>query len=151
MSICCEFDNFLDQALRDRLVCGIKSEAVQKKLLAMTDLTLAGALQEAQGMEAAEKDSKELKGGAAKQPHSHESQCSTLRDLRSLAVIVEENILRANIRKFHNEECHHCGKQGHIAPVCRSGPQVVSLVRVQRSQARLHSNQGNHLTIKRGR
>ena len=29
----CEFEDFLDQALRDRFVCGIRSESVQKKLL----------------------------------------------------------------------------------------------------------------------
>jgi hypothetical protein len=37
----CKFRNFLDEALRDRLVCGVRSKAIQKKLLAEDGLTLA--------------------------------------------------------------------------------------------------------------
>ena len=29
----CQFDSFLEQALRDRFVCGLKNRAIQKKLL----------------------------------------------------------------------------------------------------------------------
>ncbi|XP_069134399.1 uncharacterized protein [Argopecten irradians] len=34
----CEYGNFLQQALRDRLVCGLRNEFIQKKLLAVKDL-----------------------------------------------------------------------------------------------------------------
>lgn len=30
----CKFDKFLDEALRDRFLCGLKSAAIQNKLLA---------------------------------------------------------------------------------------------------------------------
>ena len=40
LSIKCEFGEFLDQALRDRFVCGVKSESLQKKLLTEADLTI---------------------------------------------------------------------------------------------------------------
>lgn len=33
LTIYCEFGAFLNEALRDRLVCGLKSENIQKKLL----------------------------------------------------------------------------------------------------------------------
>ena len=62
LAINCDFKAFLDEALRDRLVCGIKSEQTQKKLLTKQDLTLAKALQNAQAMEAAEARAKEMKG-----------------------------------------------------------------------------------------
>ena len=39
----CQFGAFLEEALRDRLVCGLRSESVQKRLLAETDLTLKRA------------------------------------------------------------------------------------------------------------
>ena len=29
----CDFEGFLDEALRDQLVCGLRSEAIQKRLL----------------------------------------------------------------------------------------------------------------------
>ena len=63
LALHCEFGEFLKDALRDRLVCGLRNAGVQKQLLAQTDLTLDKALQVAQGMEAAEKSTKTLQGG----------------------------------------------------------------------------------------
>ena len=56
-----KFGDYLDQALRDRLVCGLRVESIQKRLLAETDLTLKKALELAQGMEAADRNTKSLK------------------------------------------------------------------------------------------
>ena len=36
----CEFKDYLQEALRDRLVCGLRSEAVQRRLLSEKDLKL---------------------------------------------------------------------------------------------------------------
>ena len=60
LSIHCEFGTFLNEALRDRFVCGVEDQHIQKKLLAEDGLTMARALGIAQGMEAAAKNSKEL-------------------------------------------------------------------------------------------
>ena len=49
--------------LRDRLVCGIHSRAVQRRLLQEASLTYDKALEIALSSEAAEKDSKRLTGG----------------------------------------------------------------------------------------
>ena len=51
----CQFGTFLSEPLRDRLVCGLCSEAIQKALLAKQDLTLDTALGTAVSMEAAAK------------------------------------------------------------------------------------------------
>lgn len=40
----CNFGPYLDQALRDRFVCGINSEQVQKGLLTESDLDIDAAL-----------------------------------------------------------------------------------------------------------
>ena len=56
----CQFGTFLDEALRDRLVCGMKDLATQGRLLAESKLTLAKALEIAQGMEAAAKQAQQL-------------------------------------------------------------------------------------------
>jgi len=58
----CAFGAYLEEALRDRLVCGLRNESVQKRLLAEADLTLARAVQIAQGMEAAHKNAQSFKG-----------------------------------------------------------------------------------------
>ena len=58
----CEFKDYLSEALRDRLVCGLRNESIQKNLLARADLTLAKAIEVAQRMEAAETNAQQLKG-----------------------------------------------------------------------------------------
>ena len=51
-----EFGTFLEEALRDRLVRGLKSVQIQKKLLAKRYLTLKKAFETAQSMELANKE-----------------------------------------------------------------------------------------------
>ena len=51
----CQFDTHLNEALRDRFVCGLRCKETQKKLLT-EEHTLVTALKVAIGAEAAEKD-----------------------------------------------------------------------------------------------
>ena len=62
LSTNCDFKEYLDQALRDRLVCGLRNEGIQCRLLAEAELTLKRAVEIAIGMEAAERNAKDLKG-----------------------------------------------------------------------------------------
>ncbi len=56
----------MEQALCDHLVCGLKSDNTQKKLLTEADLTFTRAVEIAEGMEAAEASTQQIsKGGAA--------------------------------------------------------------------------------------
>ena len=57
----CNFEAYLDQALRDRLVRGLLNDAIQRSLLVEPELTLEKALRIAQSMEAAGKRAKECK------------------------------------------------------------------------------------------
>ena len=56
LALKCEFETFLEDALRDRLFCGLKSVQIQKKLLAERDLTFKKAFETAQSMELANKE-----------------------------------------------------------------------------------------------
>ena len=56
----CNFGQALSEMLRDRLVCGVNDERIQKRLLLEAKLTLDGALKIAQAQEAAEKCSREI-------------------------------------------------------------------------------------------
>ena len=62
MSIDCAFGAYLNEALRDRFVCGLRAEAIQRRLLSESNLTLTKALETAQGMEAAAKKAQQFKG-----------------------------------------------------------------------------------------
>ena len=65
LSMKCEFGPFLDDALRDRFVCGLQNEAVQKKLLLESKLTFPRAVEIAQNMEAAASKTRQLHEGDA--------------------------------------------------------------------------------------
>ena len=60
----CNFADFLQQALQDTFVCGLNSSAIQKRLLAESELTLKRALEIAQSIEAVAKQAKYLNLGS---------------------------------------------------------------------------------------
>ena len=113
---CAEHHNFqdkLDEALRDRLVCGLRSETIQKCLLTERNLTLASAIEMAQGMEAATRQSTELRSQAASgQPQNIQllSKSATKKCYCCGRITLE----------IKNVENVKCGKMGHIAKVCNS-------------------------------
>ena len=56
----CEFGNFLEDALCDRLVCRLEDEAMQQRLLIEVDLSLKKACEIIQGIRAAVKNGQEI-------------------------------------------------------------------------------------------
>lgn len=56
----CAFGASLDDMIRDRLVCGINDDRIQRRLLSESDLTLQRAVELATAMETAAKDVLEL-------------------------------------------------------------------------------------------
>lgn len=55
LAIVCEFVEFLNEALRDHLVCGRKNETNQRRFITEDGLTVSRALEIAPGVEDAEK------------------------------------------------------------------------------------------------
>lgn len=111
----CNFGVDLDEALRDRFVCGIKDERTQKRLLTEEDLTLAKAVVLAQGREAAEINAQQVKEpelavkaiGAANKRTEPCSRC-------------EKESHVSDRCHYKQVTCNKCGKMGHLAWVCRS-------------------------------
>lgn len=134
LSVHCDFGTFLDDALRDRFVCGLKSETTQRKLLAEDDLTFEGAVKIALAMEMAEKDtvsfsstselvnkvkSKSGKGYPGKKKPSFAESTATKSTVKG------KECYRCGA-KHHPESCTHkstkcfnCSKIGHLAKKCR--------------------------------
>ena len=90
----CDFKTHLNEALRDRLVCGLHNSSIQKKLLTEVELDLEKAVKIAQGMEAADRNAKSLKYS----------------DPLVKLVKSKDNA---------KESCRHCGWSNHKDTNCR--------------------------------
>ena len=117
-------------------MCGIGSEAIQRSLVTEKDLTLARAIEVAQGMEAAENNARSLKGHTADSPmqriHAQRGAASNCSDKKQGSTMSakpchrcgKKNHLPADCR-YKNAVCNYCHKKGHLAKVCRKLPQAV--------------------------
>ncbi|KAL6457444.1 hypothetical protein MHYP_G00344070 [Metynnis hypsauchen] len=110
----CEFGTHLQDALRDRLVCGLNTQAIQKRLLTEAALTFQKAVEIAVSMET-----------VARETH----QLSNALKLHALSVNNQQRNKCARCGKTNHKEadcyykelkCHNCGKKGHISKVCRN-------------------------------
>ena len=114
----CEFGTFLNEALCDRLVCGLREEAMQCRLLAELNLDLKRACELAQGMEAANRNAKEIQAkdsGGLVNSIKGRSQRAQLPRTRCLGV----GHAPQNCR-FRTAKCNRCQKVVHIARACKS-------------------------------
>ena len=109
------YGTYLDKALLDQLIWGVRSESIEKKLLSETNLTLANAMELAQAIEAADQNVKAMKGTeAAVQKLTVSSKH------RSPCYRCGKSNHDAKDCRFRNANCNWCGKKGHIASACRS-------------------------------
>ena len=66
----CDFDDTLEDMLRDRIVCGIQDQRTQRRLLAESKLTLKKAFEIAQAAESADTQVKELQHTRTAEVHA---------------------------------------------------------------------------------
>ena len=122
----CGFNGMLEEMLRDRVVCGINNSAIQKRLLAESDLTLTKAISVAQAAEIADTGVRELQSstgassGFSKEEKSLHKFTTTDNSSKSKDCYHCGAKHNPDQCCFKSEKCHACGKQGHIAKVCRS-------------------------------
>ncbi|XP_034549867.1 uncharacterized protein K02A2.6-like [Notolabrus celidotus] len=144
----CHFGAVLDDMLRDRLVCGISNDAIQRRLLGETPpLTFKKALEISQGMEMAANDTKDIQKGHVG------SQSAAVHHIRKepgkYAKRVEcfrcGGAHYANDCKFKEAVCHACNKKGHLAKKCRSskGKSRPGQGKAPQAQAATHHLEGD--------
>ena len=122
----CEFKDYLDEVLRDRLVCGLRSEAIQRRLLSEKDLTLAKAYDIAHSEETASRQASQLQASA-------KPETSTEGDVQRVAPrkTSDNGTVMSCYRcgktghppdkcYFKHQKCRVCHRKGHIAKVCRN-------------------------------
>ncbi|KAM7284440.1 uncharacterized protein ISCGN_001534, partial [Ixodes scapularis] len=110
----CEFGGTLNEALRDRMVCGIISDSIQKRLLSEAGLTFKKALEIAVAMEAAFANAQVL--------HCRSADAEVLKvdqDKSECKHCGLTNHTAINCR-WKGLDCRRCGRRGHLERVCRS-------------------------------
>ena len=121
----CNFGGNLNEALRDRLVCGLRDMQIQKRLLSEAKLKYSKAVEIAVAMETAIRDASELQSEL--NPVPHVDKLTESNKATAAKSVTTRYCYRCggNTHMTHNcfyrdQICHHCGKQGHIQRVCRS-------------------------------
>ena len=142
----CDFNQFLEDALRDRFVCGLISPVIQKKLLSVADLNFNKAVQLAVTMEMAERDActfhqssgtpadvkRVSQAPRSGNKHNKGSHKGKRNDFNSRKLDSEH----ANVKcqrcgktghskdrcRYKTYTCHNCGKRGHLKNACKSNP-----------------------------
>ena len=123
----CKYGTTLPEMLRDRLVCGVNHEGIQKKLLAEKDLDYAKAFSLAQAIEAAEKDTKNLKSGSGASQQGpgllfHKNTSHGQRRAKNVDTPITcyrcGGPHLAPACKYKDAVCTYCKKSGHLEKVC---------------------------------
>ncbi|KAK0146771.1 hypothetical protein N1851_013888 [Merluccius polli] len=128
----CNYGDKLKEMLRDRLVCGVADDRMQRRLLAEPELTFERALKVALAMETATRDVRDLQlktldGTVSKAApqllvHNVESNHKGQGKATPLTCYRCGGEHMAKDCRFINEKCHACGKKGHVKRVCKSSP-----------------------------
>ena len=106
----CDYKDILKDMLRDRLVCGVNHEKIQKALLAEPALMFDQAFAKARAMETAEINSQEM------QPVIPQETASTAPSVNAAAV----HRLQRQQKPAPKQKCYHCqGGGGYAASTCR--------------------------------
>lgn len=137
----CKFDNFLNEALRDRFLCGLKSPAIQSKLLAEGDsLDFPKALDLALVIENADRNVRSI------HPERHSGEINFVRPKPSFnknksqgnfkprpsSTVGEGNLKKCyRCGKSHEPrdcpygefKCFTCQKKGHLSNMCKNKPE----------------------------
>ncbi|KFD64442.1 hypothetical protein M514_23466 [Trichuris suis] len=129
----CKFEATLTERLRDQLVCGLRDNAIQRRLLAETSLTFDEAFKRALAGEAAANQAKEVQAqnsfaGTISSSHHVQHGKKNSSSFRRHGQSNGQKKTCAGCGgqhkredcKFKDSECHFCHKKGHIAKVCRS-------------------------------
>ena len=135
-----EFGTFLSEALRDRFVCGLRSENCRRCLLTVSDLTFTMAIEIARSMELARKDCTELQTGRvmfdrAETSVNKVSTSKTKSSQKSFSKHRKDEIAEPKVKparrcwrcggkhshrtcRFKDSKCYTCSTVGHIASQC---------------------------------
>ena len=135
LSETCNFEAFLEQALRDRYVCGLRDDSIRKRLLIEKELTLKKVLEISQCLDSAQTENRLFTKREIKVENSFNMQTELRRKNRRCYRCNDEKHL-ANTCRFKDAICNKCNTKGHIARACRGG-----------TRKQIHEHQQNYTSM----
>ena len=116
----CDFSVTLEDMIRDRLVCGVRSLKVQQCLLAETELNFDRALKIASAMERTEKNVCNIEGSSRLEKLEGLNKVQEKHDkFEEMGCKKGQDCFRWGGNHFQSQcsqcQCHNCGKIGHIS------------------------------------
>ena len=114
----CQFGDSLQENLRERLICGIADQTIQKRLLSEQNLSFKKAFDIAQSHESAERNIVILQGSTSHSLEIHKVTSPRVSDTSCYRCGQSDH--HHDTCRFKSSTCHYCGKLGHIQTVCRS-------------------------------
>ena len=117
----CNYGSTLDTMLRDRLVCGVLNDRIQRRLLAEKKLDLQTAVEIATGIETAAINVRDLQAAQSTREKVHKmSPAQPSQGKPKPCFRCGKGNHTADRCRFKESTCHFCQKKGHIATVCLS-------------------------------
>lgn len=114
IAVTCNFGNYLDTALRNQFVFGLKRNDIRGCLLERRDLTLQDARDIAVSMELSQKGGAEIAGSLSK------SEVNAVHHRRGKDYDKKERAKFSTTAKSAGEKyCYRCGDKSHLAKSCK--------------------------------
>ena len=143
LSVNCNYANALEKQLRDRIVQGVRDQALVQSLLEDQDLTLAKAVSTCLAFESAVKGVQEIQkevkassGGNSEKVQKMYQRTDKRKRRDGAGGSSSPGNFKPCYRcgkshnprfcRFKDASCHNCGKRGHIAPMCKNEKQQKS-------------------------